>query len=223
MKIHKEGYRILTFAVVLFLVLLAIVYLLLGFYFSLGLLAVLLPFSAFLFRFFRVPKRIFTENNDKIFSPADGEIVAIEEVEEDEFLKTRCIQVSVFMSVWNVHINWHPVGGRIIYSKYHPGKYLVAWNPKSSTLNERTSVAIERTDGVQILYRQIAGFLARRIICNAVENETVSQGKEVGFIKFGSRVDVFLPLDALVRVKLGDKVVGTQTVLADLPMAKAEA
>ncbi len=223
MKIHKEGFRILTIAVVLFLVLIATVYILLGLFLSLGLLAILLPFSAFLFRFFRVPTRSFTAKDDKIISPADGEIVAIEEVEEDEFLKTRCIQVSVFMSVWDVHINWHPVGGRIIYSKYHPGKYLVAWNPKSSTLNERTSVAIERPDGVKILYRQIAGFLARRIICNAVENETVQQGQEVGFIKFGSRVDVFLPLDALVRVKLGDKVTGTQTILADLPMAKTEA
>ncbi len=222
MKIHKEGYKIISIAIIVFTTLQVTVHLLLGYNFSIPSLIVFLLLTLFILRFFRVPKRNFTENYDKIISPADGEIVAIEEVEEDEFLKTRCIQVSVFMSVWNVHINWHPAGGKVIYYKYHPGKYLEAWNPKSSTLNERTTVAIERLDGEKILYRQIAGFLARRIVCNAVENATVSQGEEVGFIKFGSRVDVFLPLNALVRVKLGDKVTGTQTVLADLPMAKTE-
>jgi len=123
------------------------------------------------------------------------------------------------MSVWNVHINWHPIPGKVLYYKYHPGKYLVAWNPKSSTLNERTTIAVEHIDGeIAILFRQIAGFLARRIICNAAENAVVSQGQEVGFIKFGSRVDVFIPIDSKVRVKLKDKVIGNQTVLADLPL-----
>jgi phosphatidylserine decarboxylase len=217
-KIHKEGVRILTISFVVFVLILSVLF------FSLGLMTLLiglvfvLPFSLFLLRFFRVPSRVALKNDNKIISPADGTIVAIEEVEETEFLNKKCTQISVFMSVWNVHINWFPIAGKVVYSKYHPGKYLMAWNPKSSTLNERTSVAVEREDGQVILFRQIAGFLARRIICKAVEGTKVDQAQEVGFIKFGSRVDIFVPIDSKVRVSLNEKVVGTQTVLADIPL-----
>lgn len=217
MKIHKEGYRILTAAFLFFIAILVSAYSVFGSIPFLFALVIIAPFSIFLLRFFRVPKRDLAQNEQKILSPADGEVVAIEEVDETEFLKKRCIQISVFMSVWNVHINWYPVSGKVVYSKYHPGKYLLAWNPKSSTLNERTTVAIERKDGTVILFRQIAGFLARRIICRAVENTEIQQNQEVGFIKFGSRVDVFVPIDSKIRVKLNDKVVGTKTILADLP------
>ncbi|HPI45702.1 MAG TPA: phosphatidylserine decarboxylase, partial [Tenuifilaceae bacterium] len=134
-----------------------------------------------------------------------------------EFLKTKCIQVSVFMSVWNVHINWFPIKGIIKYYKYHPGEYLVAWHPKSSTHNERTTVVVERNDGVSILLRQIAGAVARRIICYAKEGNSVEQCSEMGFIRFGSRVDIFLPLDSKVEVKIGQKTTGNSTIIATIP------
>lgn len=216
-RIHREGHRILSVAFIAFALLIALLYFALGYIALIVALAFILPFSLFLLRFFRVPSRSIHLNSNKVLSPADGTIVAIEEVEETEFLNKKCIQVSVFMSVWNVHINWYPAAGKVVYSRYHPGKYLLAWNPKSSTENERTTIAVEREDGVQVLFRQIAGFLARRIICNAVEGQSVDQCQEVGFIKFGSRVDIFLPLEAKVRVNINQKVVGTQTVIADLP------
>ena len=150
-------------------------------------------------------------------SPCDGKVVVIEEVEENEFLNTRCLQISIFMSVWDVHINWNPIGGKVLYQKYHPGKFLLAWEPKSSTLNERTTIAIERADGARVLFRQIAGFLARRIVCYTNTNDMANQNQEMGFIKFGSRVDVFIPLNSAVKVELNQKVVGTQTVLAVIP------
>jgi len=216
MRVHKEGYRIIT---IVFIALLAID---LIFYFALGkvgLYIILLPsvlLLSFVLRFFRVPSRNPEMKSNSIYSPADGTVVTIEEVEENEYLKTRCIQVSVFMSVWNVHINWFPVSGTVKYFKYHPGNYYLAWHPKSSTHNERTSVAIERTDGMPLMMRQIAGAVARRIICYAKEGDKANQCQQLGFIKFGSRVDLFLPLDADIKVKINQKVTGIQTVIAEV-------
>lgn len=220
MRIHKEGYPILL---VSFFVLLALNFVTFIFsryvsYFFLLPASVLL--MIFLLRFFRVPKRVTTQDESTIFAPADGKVVAIEEVLEDEFLNKRCIQVSVFMSVWNVHINWFPMKGAIKYYKYHAGEYLVAWHPKSSTHNERTTVVIERNDGVAILLRQIAGAVARRIVCYAEEGKQVDQCSEMGFIKFGSRVDIYLPLDAAVQVKINQKVTGNKSVIATVPLKK---
>lgn len=165
-------------------------------------------------KFFRYPRRIISPDETIVLCPADGKIVAIEEVFEPEFFKGKRIQVSVFMSPNNVHVNWSPISGTIRFMKYHPGKYLVAWHPKSSTDNERTSVVIENHSGVQILLRQIAGALARRIVCYAREGNSIRQGDEFGFIKFGSRVDIFLPTDAEIKVTIGQKVSGKQTVIA---------
>lgn len=148
-----------------------------------------------------------------ILCPADGKVVVIEETEETEYFHDRRIQVSIFMSPVNVHINRNPVSGIVRFFQYHPGKYLVAWHPKSSTLNERTSIAVRTSNGKEVLFRQIAGAMARRIVWYVKEGMAVEQGAEFGFIKFGSRVDVFLPLDAKVDVKIGDKVSGGLTVL----------
>jgi len=164
--------------------------------------------------FFRVPNRNLDQVTNGILSPADGEVVAIEEVYEEEFLKTNCLLVSVFMSPSNVHINWIPNSGLITYYKYHPGKHLIAWHPKSSTLNERTSIGLKMQNDKEILIRQIAGALARRIVCYAEKGKIMQQNEELGFIKFGSRVDLYLPLDTNVNVKLRDKVIGGQTVIA---------
>lgn len=214
--IHKEGYSILF---VMFFVLLGIVlvsWLILPNWLTLLLASLSLLLFFFIMRFFRVPQRHFQPNEHAVFSPADGTIVAIEEVEETEYFGTRCIQVSVFMSIWNVHINWFPVSGTVTYFNYHPGDYLVAWHPKSSSHNERTSVAVKRPDGVHIFMRQIAGAVARRIVCYAEVGKAVEQCSELGFIKFGSRVDVFLPLNAKINVNLGQKVTGNLTVLAEV-------
>lgn len=165
-------------------------------------------------QFFRAPIFTVEKNPNFVIAPADGKVVAIEEVEEPEYLKKRCRQISIFMSPINVHVNRMPVSGTISYFKYHPGKYLVAWHPKSSTLNERTTVAVKMENGEEVLFRQIAGFLARRICWYVKEGEPKEQGEEFGFIKFGSRVDIFLPLDAKVNVKIGDKTTGGRTVIA---------
>ena len=150
-----------------------------------------------------------------VFSPADGKIVALEEVDENEYFQGKRIVVSVFMSIWNVHINWFPVAGRIDYFRHHHGLFLVAWHPKSSEDNERTTTVVDM-GGEKIMFRQIAGLVARRIVSYARVGHQVEQNTQCGFIKFGSRVDIFLPLDADIRVKLGDKVVGTQTLIARL-------
>jgi phosphatidylserine decarboxylase len=167
-------------------------------------------------RFFRVPGRGLNEGEHEVLSCADGLVVAIEEVEEPEFFNGRRIQVSVFMSIHNVHINWYPIAGTVKYYRYHPGSYLIAHHPKSSTENERTSIVVEDPQGRQVLFRQIAGMVARRIVCYAKEGESVPQGKEAGFIKFGSRVDLFLPTDAEILVKTGEKVKGRITAIARL-------
>ena len=166
-------------------------------------------------QFFRNPKRHIKHNDDQILSPVDGKVVVIEEVEENEYFKSKRLQVSVFMSPLNVHVTRYPLGGHVLYSKYHPGKYLVAWHPKSSSENERTTVVVENVKFGKVLFRQIAGALAKRIVNYAKENEQVSQGTDQGFIKFGSRVDLFLPLDASIKVKLNQKVKGGESVIAE--------
>ena len=167
-------------------------------------------------QFFRNPSIAVNANENFVLSPADGKVVVIEEVEETEFFQGKRLQISVFMSPLNVHVNRNPVSGIVKYFKYHPGKYLVAWHPKSSTENERTTTVIERPNGVQILFRQIAGAMARRICWYVKEGLPVQQGGEMGFIKFGSRVDVFLPLDAKVKVELNQVVKGAKSVLAEI-------
>jgi phosphatidylserine decarboxylase len=167
-------------------------------------------------QFFRKPLFDITPNDSILLAPADGKVVVIEEVEEPEFFKDKRIQVSIFMSPINVHINRNPVSGTVKYAKYHPGLYLVAWHPKSSTENERTTVVYERANGMQLLMRQVAGALARRIVYYVKEGDQVTQGGEMGFIKFGSRVDLYLPLGTKIDVKLNDVVKGGKTTIATL-------
>lgn len=173
-------------------------------------------FLLIILQFFRNPPVRVIQNENHVISPADGKVVVIEEVEETEFFKDKRIQVSVFMSPFNVHVNRNPISGIVKYFKYHKGLYLVAWHPKSSTENERTTVVIEKKNGTSILFRQIAGALAKRIVWYLREGQTIEQGAEMGFIKFGSRVDVFLPLNSKINVSLNQKVKGGKTVLAEL-------
>jgi phosphatidylserine decarboxylase len=167
-------------------------------------------------QFFRNPIFSVTKNPNHVIAPADGKVVVIEEVEEPEYFKGKRKQISIFMSPFNVHVNRMPVGGSISYYRYHAGKYLVAWHPKSSTENERTTVVAKMSNGTEVLFRQIAGALARRIKCYVQENQKLEQGQEFGFIKFGSRVDIFLPLDAVVTVNINDVTKGGRTVIAQL-------
>ncbi|AWV99556.1 phosphatidylserine decarboxylase family protein [Arcticibacterium luteifluviistationis] len=179
-----------------------------------------LAFSLFIMvtvlQFFRKPTRHTILNSNHIIAPADGKVVVIEEVVETEYFKGPRRQVSIFMSPINVHINFFPLSGVVSYCKYHAGKYLVAWHPKSSTENERSTVVVKHENGTEILFRQIAGAMARRIVTYAEEGQVATQGSEFGFIKFGSRVDIFLPLDAKILCKLDDKPVGGETVIAEL-------
>jgi phosphatidylserine decarboxylase len=178
-------------------------------------LAISLLFLIPLLIFFRNPERtVETLDNNLIYSPCDGKVVTIEEVDENEYFKDKRIQVSIFMSPLNVHVNRNPIGGEVKYSEYHPGKYLVAWHPKSSTENERTTVVLSNGKN-EVLFRQIAGALARRIVNYLKVGQKVSQGEDMGFIKFGSRVDVFLPLNAKINVKMGDIANGNETVIAE--------
>lgn len=167
-------------------------------------------------QFFRNPKRVLSPTFDEIMAPVDGKVVVIEEVDEPEYFKDRRRQVSIFMSPINVHVTRYPASGTVTYSKYHPGKYLVAWHPKSSTDNERTTVVLHTPKFGEIGYRQVAGAMARRIVNYAEEGEQVTQGEDAGFIKFGSRVDLLLPLNCNITVKLGQKVVGAKTCIAAL-------
>lgn len=215
MHIHKEGRNIILVAEIVWLIISVIaIYTLPAWLFYIVSSALLL-FVLFIIRFFRVPTRQHITDPDTVYSPADGRVVTVEEVYESEYLNEPRIQVSVFMSVWNVHVNWYPVGGTIEYFRYHDGRFLVAWHPKSSTDNERTTTVVSNKNG-RILFRQIAGVVARRIVSYSKDGDTVEQNTQCGFIKFGSRVDMFLPMDADVKVKLGDHVVGTQTVIATL-------
>jgi len=218
LKIHKEGYRIIgVIAATLFICLvLASVLLINKIWILLPLIILILLLMLFILRFFRIPQRKPVYEEGVFYSPADGKIVVIEETFEDEFLKEKRIQVSVFMSVWDVHINFFPLSGKVIYYKYHPGKFLIARYPKSSTLNERTTIVIENNKYGKVLVRQIAGAIARRIICYATVNKNFFVGDEIGFIKFGSRVDIFLPLNANIHVKSGDHVKGGLTPVATI-------
>ncbi|GGD65376.1 phosphatidylserine decarboxylase [Emticicia aquatilis] len=180
----------------------------------------LLVVSLFLFvivvQFFRKPTRTTVKNPKHVIAPADGKVVVIEEVVETEYFKGPRRQISIFMSPLNVHINFNPIAGIVTYAKYHAGKYLVAWHPKSSTENERTTIVVKHHNGTEVLFRQIAGALARRICWYVKEGQAVEQGSEFGFIKFGSRIDIFLPLDAKILVNIDDKPVGGETVIAEL-------
>jgi phosphatidylserine decarboxylase len=167
-------------------------------------------------QFFRDPKREFTINEGQIIAPADGKVVVIEETEEGEYFKDKRLQVSIFMSPINVHINRYPIAGKVVFFKYHPGKFLAAWEPKSSTDNERTTVVVEHKNGKKVLFRQIAGALARRIVWYCKEGDVAEQCQQMGFIKFGSRVDLFLPLDTKINVKIGDVVKGSQSVIGSI-------
>lgn len=213
--IHREGYGILIGTLIVLVVLNAV---LIAYVPNKWVNYIALIFSVVIFglflQFFRNPPRKFITNSEHIIAPADGKVVVIEEVEEPEFFKDKRIQVSIFMSPFNVHINRNPISGIIRFFKYHPGEYLVAWHPKSSTLNERTTTVIEDAQGRSVLFRQIAGAVARRIRYYVKQDDSVSQCNEMGFIKFGSRVDVFLPIDAQIHVKLGQKTKGGQTILA---------
>jgi len=217
MKLHREGrVTLFYFAGILCTIVLALIFAV-GFTISTTVLFVLIAILyAFLLNFFRNPVRTIKQKDDRfVYAPADGKIVAIEETTESEYFHDRRIQVSIFMSPLNIHVNRCPVGGKISYQKYHPGKYLIAWHPKSSLENERNTVVIDQGK-FQILIRQIAGALARRISCYAQKGEQFQQGDELGFIKFGSRVDVFLPLDAKINVRIEQKVMGNVDVLAEI-------
>jgi len=215
MKIHKEGYptilvTTIIVAVILLLTVLLVMprYPILGWIIAVGITGLLI----FILSFFRIPNRTYTESDDVIIAPCDGTVVVIEEVEADEYFKDKRLQLSIFMSPLNVHVNRNPVSGEVLYSQYHKGKYLVAWHPKSSTENERHSVVYKHKEK-EMLVKQIAGALAKRIVNYLKPGDKVKQGGEMGFIKFGSRVDLLLPLDTKVEVKINQKVKGGMTVL----------
>ena len=214
---HKEGHKIIlaTFAFT------AIAIFFIDYFIKIQWLQITLQIGFLIFlililQFFRNPKRNTSLNDKHAVAPVDGKVVVIEEVFEKEVLNTKCIQVSVFMSPVNVHVTRYPISGKVIFSKYHPGKYLVAWHPKSSEENERTTVVVENTTFGKVLYRQIAGALAKRIINYAKFGDTAQQGADSGFIRFGSRVDVFLPLSSEIEVTLNQKVKGGETVIAKM-------
>jgi len=216
MRFHREGHRPLIFTAIIMLLALAAVQNLLP-QATAWLLLLLLPVYGLLLNFFRDPERPILQPDDRIiYAPADGKVLVLEETTEEEYFKERRIQVSIFMSPLDVHVNRYPVGGQVEYAKYHPGKYLLAWNPKSSQENERTSVVLGNRYG-KLLMRQIAGFLARRIVCYSEAGDTARQGEDMGFIKLGSRVDLFLPLDATIEVSLEQVVRGNQTIIARFP------
>ena len=218
MTIHREGYRTIAIIALLF----GIVNLI-SFYFlsdslpwlAAGIFVVSLALVLFIISFFRIPTRTHTLADDQVIAPADGKVVVIEEVTEDEYFKDRRIQVSIFMSPANVHVNRNPINGEIVYNHYHKGKYLVAWHPKSSLENERWSVVARNDEKGEILYKQIAGALAKRICNYTAVGDEVRQGEEYGFIKFGSRVDILLPVTATVLVKLNETVKGGVTPIAE--------
>ena len=213
MKIHKEGKNIIVNQ----LILLIIIGLISNFnsIFLNYTLPIFLCFILFSIYFFRVPKRDFGTIEENIYAPCDGKVVVIEETEENEYFMDKRIQVSIFMSPLNIHNNIYPISGEVKYVKYHPGKFLLAWNPKSSLKNERNSIVIKNKK-TEILCRQIAGLLARRIVCYSKINTKTNAGEELGFIKFGSRVDLFLPIGTKINTKINDKVTGGISVIATL-------
>ena len=215
MRIHREGFRLIPLSAIILIALLHFIALLGAPQWLLIALSIpALVFFILIVRFFRNPKREADQIEGSVVSPCDGKVVVIEEVEETEYFNERRIQISIFMSPLNVHVNRNPISGDISYFRYHPGKYLVAWHPKSSTENERTTAVIKGSNGTEILFRQIAGAVARRIRWYIKKGDKVEKGKEMGFIKFGSRVDVFLPLSAEIKVSLNENVTGAESVLA---------
>ncbi len=219
MKINKEGYKIIAVSGICCAALWALIYYMLlaqesGLLLTLS-TVLLVIFWFFIVSFFREPRRVKIHDADLVFSPCDGRVVVTEPVREDEYFGgEERLQVSIFMSVTNIHINWFPVGGIVKYFKYHPGRFLIAWHPKSSIENERTTTVIETACGKEVLFRQIAGFVARRIVWYSKVGQQVAQNDKCGFIKFGSRIDILLPKDAKLLVEIGDHVVGTQTPIA---------
>ena len=216
MTIHREGYKIIALSTFFFCAINVLSFYIFSLDYSIIgwiILLITLAILFFIISFFRVPKRILTIREDAIIAPADGKVVAIEEIQADEYFLDKRIQVSIFMSPLNVHLNRNPVSGEIVYSQYHKGKYLVAWHPKSSTENERHSVAY-RKNGKEILVKQIAGAMAKRIVNYLHPGNKVEQSAEMGFIKFGSRVDLLLPLNVKIQSKIGDVVKGGITIIA---------
>lgn len=214
MRIHKEGYKIILLTIIGLGVLNTPFSLWAdGTWYQQTVLILSLLFFVTVLQFFRHPSRTTPQGNGLVIAPADGKVVVIEEVEEPEFIQGKCRQISIFMSPFNVHVNRYPVTGDVVYEKYHPGKYLVAWHPKSSTENERTTVAVSTPHG-NVVFRQIAGALAKRIVNYAKVGHKATQGAEYGFIKFGSRIDIYLPLDAKINVELNQKTVGGETIIA---------
>lgn len=220
MKINKEGYKIIVIAGLMSLVIWCVFYRLLLSHENTVLIwcgsAFIILFWFFIVSFFREPKRTAIHDNELVFAPCDGTVVTVENVFEGEYLQERMTQISIFMSMTNIHMNWIPVGGIIEYFKYHPGRYLVAWLPKSSKDNEHTTTVVKLDSGHKILFKQIAGFIARRIVSYYSEGDRIAQNDVFGFIKFGSRIDLFLPVDSEILVKIGDRTVGTQTPIARL-------
>ena len=219
MKISKEGFKIIAVSGVVLLAIWLLLYYMLKAndltWLLITLAVLLLVFWLFIVSFFRDPRRVRIHDDDLVFSPCDGTVVVTEVVKDDEYFDgEERMQVSIFMLVTNVHINWYPVGGLVKYFKYHPGRFLVAWHPKSSTDNERTTTVVETKEGIEVLFRQIAGAVARRIVSYVKVGEQVEQNSVFGFIKFGSRIDILLPKDAKLLVEIGDTVVGTQTPIA---------
>lgn len=214
-RFHRAGKNILIISAILLIVLSLVGYFLLPLlpYFILQVTLLVLTFMVF--RFFRKPKRKINPGTQAVVAPADGTVVAVEKVHEPEYFKDERIQVSIFMSIHNVHINWYPIPGTVSYHHYHPGRYLLARHPKSSSLNERTTTVINNGQE-EVMVRQIAGFVARRIICYAETGLSVYSSQELGFIKFGSRLDVFLPVSAGIQVRLGQKTRGGLTEIASL-------
>ncbi len=218
MKFHKEGYVSLALVLVFSAIIIFIAHHFFPTFFIAHLFAYLL--SGFLtltiLQFFRNPTRQFTLGDNLIIAPADGKIVVVEETNEGEYFKDKRLQVSIFMSPTNVHVNRYPIAGVVSFFKYHPGKFLAAYEPKSSTDNERTTIVVKHAKGTEILFRQIAGALARRIVWYCKQGDVASQCQQMGFIKFGSRVDLFLPIGTKLNVKIGDVVKGSQTVLGEI-------
>lgn len=214
MKLHREGFKIIFVTLlVLTLINFPLEMFFMGEWYTDTVLVLSVIFFILIVQFFRDPHRETPVGDDLIIAPADGKVVVIEEVDEPEYLKTKCRQISIFMSPVNVHVNRYPTSGKVLYEKYHPGKYLVAWHPKSSTENERTTVVVEHPKG-QVLFRQIAGALAKRIVNYAKVGHIAKAGAEYGFIKFGSRIDIYLPLECVINVELNQKTVGGETVIA---------
>ena len=213
---HKEGFKIITIVFLISAILAVSAHFLIdNEYLEKGVLIIVLIVLFLILQFFRNPKRDFKLNTNQVLSAVDGKVVVIEEVFEKEYFKDKRLQISVFMSPLNVHVTRYPVSGSIVYNKYHPGKFLVAWHPKSSEENERTTVVVKSLKYGEIMHRQIAGAVAKRIVNYAEEGQEVFQTSDSGFIKFGSRVDIFLPLGTKINVKLNQKVKGGITVLAN--------